>query len=108
MERILYKINSAKTAVKFNEICLKEGLLPKYSKLRLHDPFAIKEMKTLDFRRSLVCRQLELKKKEISERSSELHSLTQEWKIISSNQEAQKQILEALHHMKKEDYVKKE
>ena len=29
IEKLLYKYNSADTAIKFDEMCLKEGLLPK-------------------------------------------------------------------------------
>ena len=29
IEKLLYKINSTEAAIRFNEICLREGLLPK-------------------------------------------------------------------------------
>ena len=31
IEKLLYKANSVSTAISFNEMCLKEGLLPRYS-----------------------------------------------------------------------------
>ena len=107
IEKLLYKYNSAETAIKFNEICLKEGLLPKYSELRLHDPAARKEKNTHNFRRSLVCRQLQIKKQERLTISNELHSLMQEWEIMSPN-EVRQPINNALDHMKHADYSKKE
>ena len=44
----------------FNEICINEEMLPKYTYFKLHDPAAHKYNSTLEYRRDLVKRQITL------------------------------------------------
>ena len=64
LEKQIYKQNAAETAVVFNSTCINEGLLPKYTNVRLHDPNAANDRHTRDFRRWLAERQLQDKKNE--------------------------------------------
>ena len=108
IEKTIYKINSAKTAIIFNESCLKEGLLPKYSILRLHDPTASRDINTRNFRRSLVTRQLRQKKEERKNLSDELRSLHQQWEQFNTTPDSRQEIQDALGHLENQDYAKKE
>ena len=108
IEKLLYKLNSVETAIIFNQCCLKESLLPKYSELRLHDPTARRDRNTRDFRRSLVSRQLQFKKREKLKISEELQVLMQKLELKEPFEDSLKPIHDALNHMKEVDYIKKE
>ena len=71
------KLVKARTAVLFNEVCLKENILPKYSNVRLHDQRAKKQPFTESFRRNLVEHQLKVKETEVSELEQKLSTLHQ-------------------------------
>ena len=75
IEKTLYKLNAVETALIFNATALREGLLPNYTRLRLHDPAATRDDNTTSFRRTLVLRQQEEKKKEKKEIKMELDAL---------------------------------
>ena len=45
-------------SIMFNEICINEEMLPKYTYFKLHDPAAHKYNSTLEYRRDLVKRQI--------------------------------------------------
>ena len=47
-ERIQKKICRHKMSIMFNEICINEEMLPKYTYFKLHDPAAHKYNSTLD------------------------------------------------------------
>ena len=59
-ERIQKKICRQKMSIMFNEICINEEMLPKYTYFKLHDPAAHKYKSTLEYRRDLVKRQITL------------------------------------------------
>ena len=59
-ERIQKKICRHKMSIMFNEICINEEMLPKYTYFKLHDPAAHKYNSTLEYRRDLVKRQITL------------------------------------------------
>ena len=50
----------------FNEICINEEMLPKYTYFKLHDPAAHKYNSTLEYSRDLVKRQITLCKNNIN------------------------------------------
>ena len=56
----------------FNEICINEEMLPKYTYFKLHDPAAHKYNFTLEYRRDLVKRQITFCKNNI--KKTLLHS----------------------------------
>ncbi len=47
-------------SIMFNEICINEEMLPKYTYFKLHDPAAHKYNSTLEYRCDLVKRQITL------------------------------------------------
>ena len=53
-------------SIMFNEICINEEMLPKYTYFKLHDPAAHKYNSTLEYRRDLVKRQITLSKDNIN------------------------------------------
>ena len=58
-ERCAFKIVRRKCSTVFNQICLREGLLPKYTNIKLHDEAAKDEPFTLEFRRCLLRREID-------------------------------------------------
>ena len=58
LEKTKIKIIKKEWSIKYNEICIKEDLLPSYTKLRLHDPAARNTNTTLNYRKYLVERQI--------------------------------------------------
>ena len=59
LEKVFLKLNKTELSCAFNECCLRENILPKYTQIKLHDSAAKNEEFTDDFRRKLVERQLE-------------------------------------------------
>ena len=53
-------------SIMFNEICINEERLPKYTCFKLHDPAAHKYNSTLEYRRDLVKRETTLCKNNIN------------------------------------------
>ena len=82
LESIKYKILRCKWSTIFNKICLKENLLPDYTRMRYHDPALQSSRDTLNYRKSLVNRELELKEDIfLSLKSEENHQL----QIVNNN-----------------------
>ena len=70
-ERIWRKIKRKKMSVVFNELCINEGLLPKYTIHKLHDA-AAKQNKTItEFRKELILKQITSSKKDIEQLNEE-------------------------------------
>ena len=64
-ESICKKQIHAKWSAEFNKTCIKENILPTYSKLRHHDPAVSKTEATLKYRRYLVQREITCKEKKL-------------------------------------------
>ena len=79
IEKTTNKISSCNTAVTFNNTCLRENLLPRYTHLHLHDQAAQRARCTTAFRRNLVEIQLQNKKEELELLRQELRALNAEW-----------------------------
>ena len=75
LEKTQKKLVNVNNSVIFNKTCLEQGLLPKYSYVRLHDPAIRERQCTLDFRRNLV-------KEQLKENESEVIKLEQEQKKL--------------------------
>ena len=58
-EKVQCKLARNESSRVFNETCLREGLLPTYTNVRLHDNAARNEQFTVKFRQQLIKRQLE-------------------------------------------------
>ena len=56
IERINKKVCRQKMSIMFNQICINEEMLPKYTYFKLHDPATHKYNRTLEYRRDLMKR----------------------------------------------------
>ena len=65
VENFSKKLVNAEAAAKFNDICLREDLLPNYSIFKVHDEAVRDAPETRQYRRKLVERQLRCKQEEI-------------------------------------------
>lgn len=63
MEKKLIRALWSKT---FNEVCVKENIMPDYTRIRLHDPAVADTTDTMDYRRYLIERQIQEKDKHIT------------------------------------------
>lgn len=61
LEDIEKKLISIKWSKTFNKVCLKENILPKYTAIRHHDPAISTANPTLEFRKHLMKRDLDIK-----------------------------------------------
>ena len=71
------KLSKAKSAVLFNDICLKENILPNYTNIRLHDQRAKQQSFTSTFRQNLVKHQLKLSEERVEDIQKKLIPLHQ-------------------------------
>ena len=95
LEKVCLKLNKTELACAFNECCLRENILPKYSQIKLHDKAANTEELTNDFRRKLVERQLEESKTKVLELKEEnVKHLKAECALRTDNQ-----TLKLLHYI---------
>ena len=78
LEKARKKLVNAHYSRVFNEVCLRDNLYPKYSNIRLHDKDALKERFTLDFRRKLIQREVELATEKIRQLESDVCRLKEE------------------------------
>ena len=62
-EALRKKLINNEWSTKFNEICLQEDVLPNFTRIRHHDPAVGKTRTTLKYRRYLLEREIEKKKK---------------------------------------------
>ena len=83
LQKVNRKICKAKNAILFNDICLQENILPKYTNIKLHDQRAKKQLFTEEFQRKLVIHQLETKKKLVEKLVKKKESLHE--KLSNSN-----------------------
>ena len=74
-EKVCNKISKKKMSVVFNQTCINEGLLPKYTIFRLHDPAAKYHNTTTEFRKELIVRQ-------ITSAQNDINSLNEEFEKI--------------------------
>ena len=65
LEKCFLKLQKTELSCAFNQTCLTENILPKYTNIKLHDMAANREDFTKEFRRQLVERQLEAGKQEL-------------------------------------------
>ena len=106
LEKQLYKLNAAETAAIYNKICLEEGLLPNYTRLRLHDPTAADDYHTRTFRRRLAERQLKESQEKVRRFKNEVQHTKQEWQQIQRTDRGA--INDALKDLALQDYNLKE
>lgn len=83
IEKLSKKLLTAEYAVIFNKVCIKEKLLPNYTDIKPHDPAARRSEITLNYRRELLQRQLEEKKKQVTKLEEELQQARLKWEAFS-------------------------
>ena len=76
IERLAKKVINAKNALAFNQTCLNNNLLPKYTKIRLHDAALQDSNLTNEFRQNLIKEEIKSKEDVITTLSSKLE---EEW-----------------------------
>ena len=62
LENIQLKLTKAKWSTQFNYVCLQENLLPNYTRMRHHDPALASSRDTMNYRKSIVQRELRIKR----------------------------------------------
>ena len=88
LEKVQLRINAAETAVLFNRTCIREGLLPRYSNVRLHEPHAANDRHTQAFRRRLVERQLREKQEEEKAARATAENIKRQWRSLQDGDRA--------------------
>ena len=63
LETLYQKSIKNKWSMTFNDVCLKENLLPKYTNFRLYDPALRDSRESLEFKRNLIKNEINSKKK---------------------------------------------
>ena len=90
------KLNNAKHAVVFNELCVKENLLPKYSNINLHDRAVQHEDFVIDFRKRLTTEQLSRKKEYLTKLTDDVAKCRADFDQLDLNPESKHKISEWL------------
>lgn len=80
----------------FNNFCIKENLLPRFTNIRLHDQAVQQQQFTTDFRRKLVDEQLRQKKEQLRKLQQELEKIKEEYDKLELNVVLKQRSLEAL------------
>ena len=98
------KINNIKLSLIFNKTCINEKLLPTYTNIVTHDPAARDEQITVEYRRQLVQRQIELKEADLL--NAETTNSTNYLKISSDirNDELRSDIVRCLKELRDQHY----
>ena len=77
------KIVKCKWSLVFNNTCLSENILPNYTNIRYHDPALAETHNALNYKKSLVKREVELKQINLSELESEEKVIIEEFQKVS-------------------------
>ena len=72
IEKISLKIIRNRWSTSFNETCINENILPKYTKFRLHDPAITQTPTTLKYRKYLIEKEIRKSKEALKFLSTEL------------------------------------
>ena len=72
IEKLSKKVINAKNTLAFNQTCLNNNLLPKYTKIRLHDAALQDSNLTNEFCQNLIKEEIKLKEDVITTLSSKL------------------------------------
>lgn len=97
IERTQKQYINCKYAVIFNTKCLQEGLLPKYTHIKLHDRAVKREEFTYEFRRKLVEEQLTRKQISLRKLHDKLNELSHEYARVIHEPDVRAPIDVALH-----------
>ena len=62
IEKLSLKLMRARNSIAFNQTCLNNNLLPKYTRIKLYEPAMQSNTITDEFRKNLVCEEIKNKK----------------------------------------------
>ena len=96
LEKLKENFIKNKFGIIFNKTCLNEGLLPKYTNLRVHDPVVRKEEFTTDYRRKLVEYELQKCEREKSVIETDINSLIEDISTSFESQELHEALITKL------------
>ena len=82
LEKLNIKLQKTKNSIAFNQTCINNNLLPKYTKIKLYDPALQEKEVTNEFRQNLINEEIKSKK---SLASNILADLTKEWELLSNS-----------------------
>ena len=88
----------------FNETCLKEQLLPTYTNINIHDPAARDEEVTVQFKRQLIERQIDLRQAELEELENINSNNYLQLDRALNNQELRSEIILKLKSLRDQHY----
>ena len=98
-ESVNKKLINLKWSIVFNSTCLKENILPNYSKIRHHDPAVATTTETMKYRRYLIEREIDNKvkdKTELENRKSQYENVIDNFEC---NQESKTNVKNHLNSM---------
>ena len=101
LEKLYRKQIQSSYGVVFNETCLNENLLPKYTDIRTHDPGVRYEDCTFKFRRDLLILNLDKSKQEFHQVTEEIRSLEARFNELVCNDSLRSSIIEELDSIKR-------
>ena len=93
IEKLQRKREKTKNGVIFNQTCLQEDILPKYTNIKVHDPAARKTAFTKEYRRKLVQLQLKTKEEALVSVQRKLDALFEELSKSDINDDLKRSIL---------------
>ena len=67
LESTCKKLINVKWSIAFNNVCVKENILPNYTRIRHHDPAVANTPHTLEYRQYLIKRDIEVKERNLVE-----------------------------------------
>ena len=100
LERLNEKLEKLKIGLQFNKTCLKEGLLPKFTNINLHDPSAQTQRFTFEYRKKLVQHQIDSGSDKLNTLEGQICELTSELNDSISDSILRNRIFTILDHLK--------
>ena len=96
LENETKKLHNVHNAVVFNEVCIKENLLPKYSNICLHDRAVQHQDFVTDFRKRLTTEQLSRKKELLKKLTEDVTKCRTDFDQLNINAELKGELDQAL------------
>ena len=104
-ENINKKLINLKWSIEFNSTCIKENILPNYSRIRHHDPAVATTATTMKYRRYLINREVDNKEKQKIELENCKNHCESQIKSFVCNTEAKDSVLSFLNPLAHEQLI---
>ena len=85
-----------KWSIKYNKICLKEKILPNYTRLRLHNPVVMTTNTTMEYRKYLITKQIEENEKSIRFLTNKCDKIVEKSIVLQSMKTSKIQLMKHL------------